>query len=181
MKVQVLFEEIEKARMAFIIEVQGLTLEQVGFKAREGEWTILEIAEHIVWAEQIGVCGMFRAIEGIRNHQPIWEGDSPNANCSIEEIIQKTWQPKEKVPKVAEPRWGGSIAYWIDQLKNCRHMLEALIQFAEGVDLAKAIYPHPISGPMDIWQRLAFLRFHLDRHREQVRRVKGEVHFPKAK
>ncbi|WP_185731553.1 hypothetical protein [Larkinella rosea] len=30
------------------------------------------------------------------------------------------------------------------------------------------IHPHPISGPLDIHQRFAFLRFHIDRHRNQV-------------
>lgn len=124
---------------------------------------------------------MFNAIEGIKNEQPIWSGISPNRGLSIEEVVAKTWQPKEKVPKVAEPKWGGNIKFWIANLKSCSHTLKELAEQAEGIDLTKAIYPHPISGPMDVIQRLEFLRFHLERHTKQIERVKADGKFPKRK
>jgi len=170
--------EIEKSRAIFIQSVCGLSIEQVRFKISEQEWSILEITEHLTWAEQIGVCGMFRAIDGLKHGKPIWEGTFPNEGKIIEQIIEETWQIKEKVPKVAEPRWGGAINYWIASLKNCRYLLDELIIQAEQIDLKKAIYPHPISGPMNVIQRLDFLRFHLDRHRNQVERVKQHENFP---
>jgi len=173
-----LTSEIEQSRSRFIQSVNGLNTEQVRFKISAQEWSILEITEHITWAEQIGICGMFRAIEGLKNRKPIWEGISPNTGKNIEQIIAETWKTKEKVPKVAEPRWGGSIDYWIASLKNGKHLLEGLIDQADRIDLKKAIYPHPISGPMNVLQRLDFLRFHLDRHQEQVERVKKHEKFP---
>ena len=35
-------------------------------------------------------------------------------------------------------------------------------------ELAKKAHPHPISGPLTFGQRLAFLGFHIDRHRGQL-------------
>jgi len=174
-----LVSRIEKSRSRFIQSINGLNKEQVQFKISTQEWSVLEITEHITWAEQIGVCGMFSAIEGLKSGQPIWEGISPNAGKSIEQIIAETWEVKEKVPKAAEPRWGGSIDYWIASLKNCKHLLDELISQADQVDLEKAIYPHPISGPMNVLQRLDFLRFHLDRHQAQVEGVKKYKSFPR--
>lgn len=173
-----LFSRIETSRNNFLNSVTGLNMEQAQFKPANNEWSILEITEHIVWAEQIGICGMFKAIEGIKNGRPIWSGISENKGLTIEEIVEKTWQPKEQVPKVAEPRWGGSIDYWTINLKNNRLLLSELKEYAEGIDLHAAIYPHPISGPMDVVQRLEFLSFHLDRHRGQVERVKSNKNFP---
>ena len=172
-EVSSIIERIEDARKAFITSVSDLTTEQVNFKPSANEWSILEIVEHIVWAEQIGICGMFKAIEGIKNDRPIWTGDSPNAGLSIEEIVERTWQQKEKSPEIAEPKWGGSVDYWIGCLENCSHMLNKLQEYTKSVDLKSAIYPHPISGPMDVIQRLEFLRFHLERHYKQIDRVKN--------
>lgn len=138
----------------------------------------METTEHMVWAEQIGICGMFTAIDGVKKDAPIWEGSSPNDGLSIEEIVENTWKPKEKVPKVAEPRWGGTISYWISSLKNCSFLLLELQQQSQSIDLEKAIYPHPISGPMNVIQRLEFLRFHLERHEAHIERVKAHSNFP---
>ncbi len=165
-------QRIANSRNNFLNAISGLTNKQVKFKPSKEEWSILEITEHLVWAEKIGICGMFNAIEGLKNKQPIWEGESPNKGLSIEQIVEKTWQPKEKVPKVAEPKWSGSLQFWAHSLKNCSHLLDELAIQANGVDLHLAIYPHPISGPMDVIQRLEFLSFHLDRHLHQVYRVK---------
>lgn len=93
-----LFESIETARNQFIATLQGLTQVQINYKANPEEWCILEIAE------QVGLNGMFKAVEGLKSGQPIWEGKSPNAGLSIEQIVAKTWQTKEKVPEVAKPR-----------------------------------------------------------------------------
>lgn len=172
-----LIHQVEQARSAFIDSIKGLSVQQIEFKPSEQEWSILQITEHLVWAEQIGVCGMFNAIQGIKSQQPIWEGTSPNIGLSIEQIVDKTWQPKEIVPKVAEPRWGGTISFWIASLKNCSALLVELEQMAQGIDLSRAIYPHPISGPMDVIQRLEFLRFHLERHQKQVERLKSHLNF----
>ncbi len=173
-----LHKSIEAARSSFIHSASGLTSLQAKFKPSEQEWSILEITEHIVWAEQIGICGMFKAIEGVLETKPIWEGNSPNEGLSIEQIVEKTWQPKEKVPKVAEPKWGGTLDFWITGLKNNTSLLNELIIKANSIDLSKAIYPHPISGPMNVIQRLEFLRFHLERHEGQIKRVKSSTYFP---
>lgn len=173
-----LINTIETARTNFLVAVGHPTAQQAKFKPTPAEWSILEITEHMVWAEQIGICGMVNAIEGLKNGRPIWEDTSPNQGLSIEQIVAKTWQPKEKVPKVAEPKWGGALLFWKNSLQNCRHLLKDLEQQAKDVNIELAIYPHPISGPMNVIQRLEFLRFHLERHTKQVIRVKESMDFP---
>lgn len=174
---QSLLESIETARNQFITTLQGLTQVQINYKTNSEEWCILEIAEHITLAEQVGLNGMFKAVEGLKSGQPIWEGESPNAGLSIEQIVANTWQNKEKVPEVAKPRWGGSLKFWIAALQNNRHLVEELRHMITDIDPHKTIYPHPISGPMDVVQRLEFLRFHLERHTAQIERIKSGESF----
>ncbi|MEL6971303.1 MAG: DinB family protein [Bacteroidota bacterium] len=166
-----LLTRIAQSRANYLTTIQHLTDEQARWKPAAAEWSILQITEHLVWAEQIGVCGMLNAINALKAGQPIWTGQSPNAGLSIEEVIAQTWQPKEQVPTVAEPRWGGTLQYWMIALANAQHMLTELVKTANSVDLCSAIYPHPISGPLDVIQRLEFLSFHIDRHLLQAQRV----------
>lgn len=173
-----LFEDIKRARNNFVDLIKGLTTEQINFKPSSDEWSILEITEHLVWAEQIGVCGMFMAIDGIKDNKPIWAGKSTNDGLTIEQIVERTWQPKEIAPEVAEPRWGGSIFYWRSSLENCQNILTFLQSYMVGINPEIAIYPHPISGPINVNQRLQFLRFHLERHQKQLERVKNHSDYP---
>ncbi|MES2520865.1 MAG: DinB family protein [Bacteroidota bacterium] len=166
-----LIHEVEQARSAFIQSVSGLSFEQVNFKPAADVWSVLQNTEHIVRAEQSGVSGIFKALDGIANHRPVWEGIPVHQGLSIEEIVDKTWQTKEQVPEIAAPIWGGSIDYWIAMLKSQSILLAELGKLLEGRNLEEIIYPHPISGPLNIYQRIEFLRFHLNRHQSQVERL----------
>ena len=174
-----LIHRVARARQHFIKSASGLTSEQAHFKASDDEWSITDNVEHLVWAEQGGIHGMWKVLEAIKSNKPIWTGDPIHRGLSIEEIVEKTWQPKEKAPEVAKPTWGGSIEFWIISLNNCQPLLEGLGHALEGFDLENVIHPHPISGPLDIVQRLQFLRFHLDRHRAQIENIKSHPDFPK--
>ncbi len=99
-----LIQEVEQARQSFIASLSGLSPQQYRYKSAPDQWAIIDIAEHMVWAEQIGVNGMWKALEGIIHGAPIWEGTPAHAGRTIEEVVELTWQTKEKVPEVAKPR-----------------------------------------------------------------------------
>ena len=173
-----LIQEVEKARQSFIATLYGLSPQQYRYKPAPDQWAIVDIAEHMVWAEQIGVNGMWKALEGIINGEPIWEGTPEHAGRTIEEVVELTWQAKEKVPEVAKPRWGGALNFWIQALKACEPLLSSLGVAMQNYDPAQIIYPHPISGPLNVEQRIEFLRFHLNRHQAQIERIKADPNFP---
>lgn len=175
---QQLINEANAAREAFIATVSNLTHEQAVFKPEADAWCITEIVEHIVRAEQAGVSGIWKALDGFRRNHPIWSGEMINQGLTIEEVVAKTWQPKEKVPEIAAPIWGGSLAYWLASLRGMQVVLDELGQALQGINLADVIYPHPISGPLDVRQRLEFLRFHLHRHQAQIATLKLHPDFP---
>lgn len=175
---QILLESVESARRDFVAECEGLSPAQVNFKPDPESWSILDNVEHIVRAEQSGISGLWKALDGFKRAEPIWQGDPIHRGLSVEEIVEQTWQTKEKVPPIAAPQWGGSLNFWLAMCRAQRYMLQDLVQEMEGLDLELIIFPHPISGPMDARQRLEFLRFHARRHQEQVRRIKGSEGYP---
>lgn len=94
---------------------------------------------------------------------------------SIEEIVEKTWKPKEIAPAIAAPRLGGPIGFWAASLESLQVELNALGHELHDDELESLIHPHPISGPIDIRQRFEFLRFHIDRHLNQVEELKNNM------
>jgi hypothetical protein len=132
----------------------------------------------MVWAEQGGVNGMWKAMLAVKSNSSFWQGEAIHHGLPIEAIIEKTWQPKEQVPESARPRWGGPVEYWIASLQACQQVLEALAGAMQPMDPEQIIHPHPISGPLNIYQRMEFLRFHLDRHQQQVANLKMHPDFP---
>ena len=175
-----LLKSVAVAREQFIQSASGLTYEQTQFKSLPDVWCIVDNVEHMVWAEMGGINGMWKTLEGIKRNAPIWQGDAIHHGLPIESIIDKTWKEKEQVPEIAKPRWGGPVEYWILALKNCQSLLEELCASMGGYDPEKIIYPHIISGPLNVIQRLEFLRFHLNRHQHQVQNIKLHPNFPRA-
>ena len=178
MNMEELINRVEHARQNFILACSDLTYEQACFKPSPESWSITEIVEHMVWAEQGGINGIWKTIEGIKNDKPVWAGVALHHGLSIEQIIERTWKPKENVPESAKPRWGGPIGYWICSLKSCQNLLQALHSALKGLDPEQVIYPHIISGPLNVIQRMEFLRFHLERHQSQIESIKAHPDFP---
>lgn len=175
---ETLLKSVALARQQFIEVASGLTFEQAQFKSSGEEWSIADIAEHMVWAEMGGINGVWKTLDGIKNNKPIWKGEAVHHGLAIEEIIAKTWKEKEQVPESAKPRWAGPVEYWIVALDNCQKLLESLCRKLEGYDLEQIIYPHIISGPLNVIQRMEFLRFHLNRHQKQIENIKTHPDFP---
>jgi hypothetical protein len=94
--------------------------------------------------------------------------DSVHKNMPIEQIIDLTWQPKEKVPQVAAPRMGGPLSFWKPSLISLEKVLSEFGNDLHEDELRLQAHPHPISGSLVFQQRIEFLRFHINRHKDQV-------------
>jgi cold shock CspA family protein len=176
--VQRLISEAQAARERVLAVVGGLRPAQAAFKPGPDRWSIQEVVEHLTLAEDYGVNAIWRAAEGVRAGQPVWAGEHTNRGLSIEEVVARTWRPREVAPDWVTPRSGGPIAYWLARYRACGQVLPGLGPALDGLDLEAVIFPHPMSGPLDATQRLAFLRFHADRHLQQIAGIKASEGYP---
>lgn len=170
-----LITEIAYARKAFIDEVSVFSESQSKWKSSSESWCATDITEHLFWAEQGGVLGMWKALHAHRHGKPVWEGDEIHRGLPIEEIINRTWKEKENVPAIAAPRMSGPIKFWIISLASLQQQLNELVKELTDADLNIMTYPHPISGPLNMRQRFEFLRFHLNRHEEQLKEIRKQM------
>lgn len=168
-----------QARQRLLDCVHRFTPAQAAFKPASSVWSIVENVEHLVLAEQGSVNRVWSAAEALRTGQPVWTGDAVHRGRTIEDIVEVTWVPGQEAPEVARPRRGGSLSYWVLALQCNQPLLEALPACLQGLDPHEVITPHPISGPWDADQWLAFIRFHLDLHRAQIETVTQTPGFPR--
>jgi hypothetical protein len=175
-----LVDLVEVARQRYLAPVAKLSSEQGAFTLDADRWSIAQITKHLVHAEFGGINLIWRAAEGASRGAPVWTGESPNHGLNIEEVVQRTWRPRETSPDSALPRMGGPLAYWVGALRSASGLLRDLQSVLRGVALEDVIYPHAISGPLDARQRLQFLAFHLDRHHRQVAEIMSHPSFPKS-
>jgi len=174
-----LVRDATEARRRLLDRIRPLSSVQGAFKADPAEWSIAENVEHLVLAEQGSINRVWAAAEALRRRQPAWAGEPAHRGKSIEQIVTETWAPRQQAPDVATPRRRGPLGYWTVAIQCNQPLLEALPAALEGLDPGEVITPHPISGPWDARQWLAFVRFHLDLHGQQIEGVMRAPGFPK--
>ncbi len=166
----------ERARLVQL--VAGLSDVQSNYKPHDQTWSTNQYVEHLVLAEMSGVSKIWSAAEGMRKGKPIWQGEHTNRGLTIEEVVARTWKPKEVAPPLVAPRFGGPASYWIENLRSSQQLLERLEPVLEGLPIEALIFPHFLSGPLDAGQRIDFLRFHMMRHRMQIENIIARADFP---
>jgi len=164
-----LIADIGRSRELVLAEVHELSDSGGRWKPTSDDWSAAEIIEHLVLAEIAGVERIWSAATSDQQASA-----SPNQGLSIEQIVARTWRTQEKAPPNATPRGEGPLAFWAATLHSLQPVLNALAVRLAGMDLQRVVYPHFLCGPLDACQRLEFLRFHMDRHRDQLSRLASE-------
>jgi len=172
-----LIEAVELSRDGVVAAVAGLRDEQSLYSPGPGQWSIAEILEHLYLAEMSAISSLWAAAASFRAGRR-WTDARPHQGKHIEEIIGQTWRPREEAPSIAVPRFGGPSPFWRSALCSLKPVLSDLVRSLDGLPIQEIIVLHDISGPMDARQRLEFLRFHLERHLLQIRRVATADGFP---
>ena len=167
-KIKQLTDEVAVSRNNYLQRINAFTEKQAQWKPAPEVWNVIEITEHLFWAEQGGIVGMWKTLHAIREGRMARVTESSHKEMPVQQIIDLTWQAKEIVPPIAAPRFGGPIAFWHQSLASLQPLLELFAQDLEEIDLRTLAHPHPISGDMDYQQRFEFLAFHINRHAQQV-------------
>jgi DinB superfamily len=173
-----IIRQAAEERTRLIQLVAGLSDAQSNYKPTPQTWSANENLEHLVLAEMSGVSKIWSAAEGVRRGKPVWQGEHTNRGLPIEEVVARTWRPKEVAPPLVAPRFGGPPSYWLENLRSSQQLLERLEPVLEGLDIQCVIFPHFLSGPLDAGQRIHFLRFHMKRHRGQIEDIIALSDFP---
>jgi DinB superfamily len=168
--VSFLINEVARVRQEYVALIAKVNEKDAQAKPAPDVWNTVEITEHLFWAEQGAILGMWKTLHAIRDGKMERTFESIHKELPIQTIIDRTWKAKEQVPPIAAPRMGGTLIFWRSSLNNLQHTLEAFGNDLQDNELRVLAHPHPLSGPLDFQQRLEFLAFHIRRHYTQAER-----------
>jgi len=186
-----IFDDIDQTRASLFESVEGLSADEHGSRPAPDRWSVAEILEHLSLVER-GVArvvarllekaeaagqgkadGQTQAVAG-QTHGA--SGQTPEAAAafapvSIAEFVEQTRTQKLNAPENARPA-GVPAADSLSHLRDSRAALHALRPRVERADCSSARPPHPVWGPLNLYQWLLFLGAHEARHLAQIEALK---------
>ena len=174
-----IFDDIDSTRAELLRSVEGLSAEQRDFRPSPDRWLVAEIVEHLSMVERSVarlVGSLLRKAEesGRGGDAPLEsgrDGGRPFAPVSIADFVEQTSTQKLDAPDSVRPT-GAPLADSLASLRDSRAALHALRERVEHADGAAVRFPHPVWGPINLYQWLLFVGAHEQRHLAQINALK---------
>jgi uncharacterized damage-inducible protein DinB len=169
---------MQQTKQEFLKSIEGLTEEQLKFKAKEGKWCIMDCAEHIALAEQT----LFSVTQK-QLKEPADSLRKKHLKMTEKKIITRlTFRLiKVKAPEIIKP--SGKFAT-IDAIKSAfTAKRDSAIAYVETTQdpLHTHFWKHPATGTIDLYQTIILMSAHTKRHILQIEEVKSNKGFPENK
>jgi hypothetical protein len=158
-------EAFDAARQALLDELGALEPAVLTARPRAGKWSILEIVEHLVLAER----AVFKGMPHPSRLEARGRGPGDHARYLLVTFVLKAGVPVRAPSRRMLPQGGRSLAelrrMWDENKAWLLSVLDAL--GPEG--LGKAVFEHPVAGPLTVEQSARMVRVHFDGHVKQIR------------
>ncbi len=175
--------------------LSGLTDAQMNYRAAPERWSIAEITEHLINAEQavfmvvtqqimkqLPMTDLSSSVIGRIMKSPVPENQERRSLMKDQVIILTATNRTTKrfqAPEVVRPR--GRVAAKADLLNGFERARARTIAYLETTqeDLRSHFADHWVFGVIDAYQWFLFLTAHSERHLAQINEVKQSPGFPK--
>ena len=145
--------------------------ERQGYIPAPDRWSVAELVEHLSIVEG-NVAGLLGKLLGKAEESGAGAAAAGDFDpVSIEEFVERTRGVKLEAPERIRPT-GLSLADSLARLRDSRAALQALRPRVERADGRALRFPHPVWGPLDLYQWLLFVGAHEDRHLAQIEALK---------
>ena len=164
-----IFDDIDATRARLLQSVEGLSADEQNFRPTPEKWSVAEVVEHLSIVER-RVARLLGKLLG-KAEAEAGAAPRPFAPVSIAEFVERTRAQKLEAPENVRPD-GVPLADSLGALRDSRAALHALRPRVERTDCAGLRFPHPVWGPLDLYQWLLFVGAHEARHLAQIEALK---------
>lgn len=173
---QELIVQLQSSLHMFNATIVGLSIEQLNFREKDKKWTIAECIEHITLAEL-----KFPTIVADEMQKP----SNPDYRNKIKikdekirpKMLSRIWRAKS--PEIFKPT--GRFISSVEAIKTFQEQRLKTMEYINKTtdDLRNHFWKHPLTGTIDLYQTLILMSAHLERHIEQMQKIKTATNFPK--
>lgn len=171
-----ILSSITETRERLLRRVENLSDEQAHAHPAPGSWSVAEIVEHLAVSEP-RVAGLLEKLVGKAEAEGSWRDTSGDGEArfpspvSIAEHVERSRAEKYDAPEAIRPTGNVSVKDSLARLREARASVERLRPRLERVDGTALRFPHPAFGPLDLYQWLAFIGMHEERHLRQIESI----------
>ena len=173
-----IFDAIDETRSRLHTRVEGLSPAQEKFRPTPDAWSITEVIEHLSIMEE-RLSKLFDMMIKKAESANVQAGAGGQGFCSfsLDPFIERSLKEKYVAPEVVRPSGHVPLADSLARMRRSRAALHELRPKLEAMDLSGLTYPHPAFGPLDLYQWLAFVGVHEDRHLRQIESIMASPEF----
>jgi len=159
-----LTRELSATRVALLDRLRDATPAQLSTKPRSDAWSVLEILEHLVLAEQTVLMGWPAYSELVDKKRTAGN----HIRYLIVMLVLKARipvrVPSRRMVPTGTPTLNELEARW----KSSEAWLHSYVEQLDASGLRKAVFRHPVAGPVTVAQAMRMNLVHVRIHRRQI-------------
>ena len=164
MRLQERLRRLDETRAALLDRIQGMSPDQLAATPRAGKWSILEIVEHLVLAERMVLRGL--PDPSLLVERPRRPGH--HVRYLLVVLILKSGIPVRVPSRAMVPKGGRGLGELRQLWDESQEWLRAYAGRLDARGLRKAVFEHPVAGPLTLEQAVRLDQIHVDGHARQI-------------
>lgn len=170
-----LFEYMDAERRELRVTLDGVPERERAVRPADDRWSVRDIMEHLVIVERrVSVVVAKAVAEAKEGGLEAERDDSPVLSASARATYLDRSRKISASPRIHPTGSGDVEALW-GALEEARAALKAGASSGDGLALGAVTQPHPVFGPLSIYQWLEFIAGHEARHADQMREVAAQL------
>jgi hypothetical protein len=168
-------DRIDHQRCALLAEVDELRPEQLAFRPSEGDWSALDVVEHLVRVEEA-------ILSRVKAREPRTWREAARARLALELIsLYFLLGRRFKAPvQTILPQGGVTLADLSRRWAATQQAMWRIIDAFGPADFARPMMRHAILGLLTPMEALTFILRHIAHHRRQVARIRRSPDYPRS-
>ncbi len=170
--VHTLIQALDNRRGALLDELATLSAEDLAAKPEAGGWSILEIVEHLILAERAILQGLPPLAELVVRPRSL----KNRCIYPLVVTILKLGIPVKVPSRRMLPTGTVPLAELRGQWDETYRWLRSYVASLPPDGASRAVFQHPVSGPITLTQALRMDRLHLATHLKQIAKLQARRH-----
>jgi hypothetical protein len=134
-------------------------------------WSVAQVLQHLGLIEKRVGLGMTKWVGDARNGSLGPEVDTSSVMNSLpRQLIIDRSRPRTAPEEVRPPGDIDARAAW-EILENARETLRSAFLSGDGLAFSQVVQPHPVLGPINLYQWMLFVGSHEERHTAQIKEI----------
>jgi len=169
--IQEQFDSLTGKREELFQHLESLTSEELSFKAGPDKWSIVEVVEHLVIAEDDLLTQLTTEVPS----PPLdIESKTPEKYQAVIKVMER--DIKVDVPHESlEPHGRLTLDDLLNQWNDIQKKLQGILAAIHADNKDDLVYQHPYGGPLDISETLHFFDVHFDNHMRHIDRILAQT------